>query len=1432
MKEFDKLNAATKPSVVQQVPVAPSANPAIVDKKIAKLKAAGAAATGIPAIATGDSSSSGTITTELEHSMNDESSPSITIHEIQASMEEEDIFKILKDTIPNSKLNESSDHFDLLPAPFVEQIIHCERNRRGISRASKSFTLLQPASIDQDEDSAAAAATDAPPANTIVPTSAKPEQQGGKKSRTPAQKVAAAEEVKAEAEEESEKDTIAKYRWILQPKEKRELVLKFSSNVTGKFEQSLNFEIVGCVGRSTFNAVGLCQYSQIQWDFKKIFSKWRKFKDEKAILFGEYVISSGTYEFGPLLCAKPRDKYLEKFPENKLSIIIANTSVTEIKLNFALRNDIKGDTFFFDPSTMELQPGQTQNFNIWAYPRGPLHYEDQLICCVKDNPEPYIYRISCDGVKPELEIDKKYLAFDKLLLGRKDQREIRLKNNTLMPVCWRLLQVESLGEEFDVSPQEGMLEPYQDGIISATFHGSKPVVVKRVVRLEVFDTEKIGGIVQEVPILVTAEAYDIAMDLHFPKGYDGVDFGVLKVFDEGKLLCSLKNKGKYEVGYRFIFENKEFGDILSISPQQGIMQPSDKPFSVQVLLKTTREMTLKDVVSFRCQFYEPTTGEVTATIPVKMSARVVFSKFSVLPVRDLNFGALLHGTKGSRQFVIENLGEFDFKYSIYKILQGTLDARNKQKNKVAHLNNNPAANNSKSTRAPSPPPQKVVNRREFVGKQADAANFGAFTVFPTSGSCPAGQKQQITVEFHPEVPGSYEEIIAIDISDRSPNDQDVVEYRLVGESCIPGINTYDFTSIFEEQTVVKRLEMFNSQGSVYSEEDRVFFFGAYLAGQLTQAKVKISNPFKVPCDVTISTRPRSRTKTDASEFAFDVEPKRFTIQSHEYRYAIITFHPLSIQSYAGIFEAIVENVAESRTKTLSFELRGEGTLPRVAVEKPSLKNKVGISNLKFKRLLIGSSQTLPIIVRNEGIINARIKLEWVLKDGDDFDCPNLNIVHSLKPLEQRSFDVKCRPSSIRKFDSELKLRVLENSFEDTSIVLTGEGYVDDFTFENMPDGVENEITFNDCAIRELKQVTFEVANHSSDYMRVVCPDNTEFAFTPSLLHVRPRSNKQITVSFYPKQPCDIKVPCVFKVCKIKYATVPVDLDWDNRHNKKKAVLDLGKSSSSKNAATAVATAASLEGTAAIVEPQFDVLSGSVAEYNVFFNVFADVPTYECDVSTINFKPTLMYQTRVYQMSLKNTGKVLLRYNFLLFNEEGQQVQNVSEECAYSVTPTSGTVEAGELLNLMVRFSPTEEGTYNNYHLVCLIPNLSKDQRPLNIVLNGTSLRPFCHFEVESSEYINNERLNPEIILANGTPSILEQGTQVIEFGSCGVKVKNTKRFYILNPTFQSWEFEWEFASGNNSRIFKCLTPKGVVTPMKKFEIIFEFTPETIDLKVS
>ena len=106
-------------------------------------------------------------------------------------------------------------------------------------------------------------------------------------------------------------------------------------------------------------------------------------------------------------------------------------------------------------------------------------------------------------------------------------------------------------------------------------------------------------------------------------------------------------------------------------------------------------------------------------------------------------------------------------------------------------------------------------------------------------------------------------------------------------------------------------------------------------------------------------------------------------------------------------------------------------------------------------------------------------------------------------------------------------------------------------------------------------------------------------------------------------------------------------------------------------------------------------------------------------------------------------------------------------------------------------------------------------------IDGDAERPICHFEIPPSNYREKK-------------GSIEAKYDIIEFQSLGTKVKNTKRFYVANPTNQGYEFEWKRvdeeklpseANSKFSGFFKCNTSKGIILSGKKFEMSFEYSPE-------
>jgi hypothetical protein len=78
-----------------------------------------------------------------------------------------------------------------------------------------------------------------------------------------------------------------------------------------------------------------------------------------------------------------------------------------------------------------------------------------------------------------------------------------------------------------------------------------------------------------------------------------------------------------------------------------------------------------------------------------------------------------------------------------------------------------------------------------------------------------------------------------------------------------------------------------------------------------------------------------------------------------------------------------------------------------------------------------------------------------------------------------TFTVAFAPPAVGTYAHELSLRVRNNPFEHYRVVLAGECYQDDVTFDGLPGGALDELRFEDARLNEELVATFALLNHSS-----------------------------------------------------------------------------------------------------------------------------------------------------------------------------------------------------------------------------------------------------------------------------------------------------------------------------------------------------------------
>ena len=266
-------------------------------------------------------------------------------------------------------------------------------------------------------------------------------------------------------------------------------------------------------------------------------------------------------------------------------------------------------------------------------------------------------------------------------------------------------------------------------------------------------------------------------------------------------------------------------------PQQGSLLPQDRPTQVQVQFNPIAEFCLSELPVLKCHVIEPNmseTGETIASIPLKISAKAVFAKFSLNPMSDINFGVIALGPS-KRSFAIENQGEFDFKFNISKLIRPSTPSKTGKKKR------NLSREGSSLSRRPGGGNRDPAQTLKLI--------HGPFVLYPGFGSVSAGSSATITVECTVDQPKKYEEFLAIDIVDRAPSDNPGgVPYKLLAEGCIPSIDISNLHGIFEEHRLVRSIEAFRNlgelrlEGGIYGTDENRFFYSDVIVGRTAQAR--------------------------------------------------------------------------------------------------------------------------------------------------------------------------------------------------------------------------------------------------------------------------------------------------------------------------------------------------------------------------------------------------------------------------------------------------------------------------------------------------------------------------------------------------------------------------------------------------------------------
>ncbi|KAG3249966.1 Hydrocephalus-inducing [Phytophthora idaei] len=1319
-------------------------------------------------------------------------------------------------------------------------------------------------------------------------------------------------------------------RWVIAPHSRVNVLVQFASSDVGNFDCSLGFEIVGIRREFTLFGRGVCGVPTINSDPRNVFMHRVKSRPEGGFVQKKFVISRNQFEFGPLIIANQQAKapqterefieWQKASPNNVEVFRMSNTSRFPIQLEFGMEKQ-GDDTFVVFPPALEIKEGDTREVKVWANPSENGLHENALICCISDNPEPVEFKISCFGCIPELKLRGPWeqpaaastseredhyqaaapddppasnsprssrsnapgsapatsrssappveqshspqllpvLDFEQLLLKRQDEKTFYIENMSPVAVSWRLLS-EGLPADFQIFPVDGSIKPLQKAPVIVVFSAMTEAVHEFPLQIEFSDAEsalQVSDRNRMVELTLRGEAYKIDVSsfdnesggvpsqatpraaVNTVAGDGNLDFGLVRVGEKHSRAFNIRNRGKYSIKYIIGIRSAATRECFTIEPSEMALEPGQSS-SVNVTFTSKSEVTLRDCKDIKCTIIEMLSGEVCREFYVHTSARSVFSKFRLQPNRGINFGPHKYNDQAqTKRIEIRNDGEFPFKFRVQASRPAT--ARDKSDTLTIDTPLSPST-----------------------------LSLGQFAISPDCGTVDPGVTMGLDVVFQPKECAVYSETLVIEISGRNAEDAaetNMLLYELIGESCYPGINTTDYESIFEEQTVIRSLGVDSAtrmsslrtsslsgsiQAVTFAEKEKMFSFGPLIAAanwKGTVERFKISNPMKVSSTVQFSIASSSSGESEGGSPAFTVQPTVWEIPPLEHRFVSVYFRPSTIALFHASFRAIVDDSPPQSSavdKLLEFEMRGEGTMPCVKVTEPTVRDSTGALVVDFGRVRTSKAKDMRLALRNDGILPATVLFSIQANPNFLFALGNGSVVVAPKATEALTLQFRPQKVHDEPTASQLKITVQNNPFEETTFKLFGSGYREDLVLEDLPRGYDDELHFDDIRLPDANETqdealsssgaalllkdtkVFSLCNQSSDIVRFEWPKADPFHFSPGIGHLMPKAHKLIRATFEPGGGDKAAVYQDHRIAlqsqrisyKIHSASPSDGSGWDESIQTISFDRQTGVGGVSKQA---------------VVEPEYEAI-GSPSTVSLSCFAAADVLTFECDTTSITFRKTFMLQVCTHKTTLQNKSKIRLAYSCRWEEGLGGQADmggypmiggEADDNCPFEVTPSTGTISGEETQSFIIKFAPMEVDAY--FYWLCFdIPDPQGDKViAVRVEVRGGSLRPACHFDVERSDYAQWRA--PNVPGPHGDLGPLDPSIKVIEMESLGVRVRNTRRFYVVNPTNVSYEFSW-IPQADVNPCFRCATPKGLMLAGKRCEMIFEFTPQQLELQ--
>ncbi|OHS98585.1 hypothetical protein TRFO_35013 [Tritrichomonas foetus] len=1252
-------------------------------------------------------------------------------------------------------------------------------------------------------------------------------------------------------------------RWILGPKEREKIRVKFSVNYTGKYHDSLKFQILNC-RNDVFEMKlhGVCGYPDIDRTLKSLFNNIAPKITPK--IENAFITDIHSYYFGTQLVVK--DRTTKSAPSAYHALLnISNTSPYPAEIFAYLDESGLKCGWNVETPNLQIPPNGSTRLSVGFNPTTTEEYSNNLHITVKDNPDPITINMLGSGCIPVIDIPIVSLDFEKILLSQEKTLYFDITNIGNIAAFWKIKA--PIPSFFKFIPKEGILNTKSSVTVSVTFKSTKPLVFKKNLTVDIMDKGK-QKIFNSHPINVIAESFDVNFEFIFPKQMEQLIFGSMIVGESKTIMCQMKNKGKYQSHFSFIV-NRTIKKLFTISPESGILPPGEKCVNVNFTFKSDSNYHYENAKGITLKMDDGLTKTNITKIPILFTADSVYSSYMLNPPNILDFGDMPIGITRSKVVMLSNNGLFPFDFEITK-----KTTENISKTKKTPRKRSPVAN----------------RRRKVIALQV--GNFGFPVIF---GTVQPGTSFPIEVDFTSQIPLEYSSEIIIKIMNDKPNQTSGINYSLIANSFVQGIITNDFEKIFPNQRLVLRYEVAQNEMTAFLEDEKMMHFCPTLINSTNTVQMALVNPYPVECIVDISilnkkakvrSKPNSTKKKDG-KLPFEISENVVTIPPSKTKIVDLMFSPKRAISYTNLIEVAVRGGTNPATNLMRFLVEGVGATPSLGVVGPDGNPIVKNLNYPFGRTLIGTKKTKSVAIKNFGLIPVSFTI--TTKTSNEFSIEKVDLSEEIVIQPGRLFNLVAAFApgsnfnsslSSKKYTFEVKINVTDNPKMNFVINFSGEGFREEVIFEGLTNDVTNsnsDMFFRNNVVGHTQSLTFHMRNLSQEKdFKFIWTETNEFKFSPSIGHLHCGKSKPIIVSFTTSHPSiynSIQLICT--LIRIEFIDKNNSPDWDDsmktvrflppdqvpselliqqlfpeppldeirrtstaRRNtlRKSGNTTSRRRLSSARRKTAIRADAEVQALhqqlqqqknrldpVRVVERKPEPLYKNTLErpreIPLLVSGISDIIKYHLSKTQIAFDATMMYDTRYVEFEMKNTSSIKFEYTWVL--SKCESLRTSYEEFhnpPFNIIPASGVIDGGCTTVFRVNFTPEEVDDFTAT-LKCEIPFLT-DKSP-EIFVSGFSKRPICHISAPISDYLTSGRRHIDYTYP------LPPDVRVIELYSSGIGIKRLRQFEIINTTNMPYEVFWEEDEVYKNPALVCEMPRAFISSGQHHSAKFSYRPVSV-----